>query len=173
MTKIVTTIDGIHGNIKITIDEGDAKQTMDLRWCVFDDDDDESTGFLTSFIETPILVTEVAAEHFLRMVVSSLVKTFQLKPGDLTIINHEGEQIPDVQFLPPTFKGNEADISMLVAQQNSLLRLHTAYEEVGVLDSGIIECAELEGIVDDFLSLVQLRASGIFLAVKKPSQLGE
>jgi len=35
MTKIVTTIDGIHGNIKIVIDEGKDKQTMELRWCVF------------------------------------------------------------------------------------------------------------------------------------------
>ena len=170
MTKIVTTIDGIHGNIKITIDEGDIKHTMDFRWCVFDD---ESMGFLTSFAEAPILVTEIAAEHFLRMIVSSLVKAFKIKPGDLTIINHEGEHIPDVQFLPPTFKGNEADISALVAQQNSLLKLHTAYEEIGVLDSSIIECAELEDIVDDFLSLVHLRASGIFLTVKKLSQLGE
>lgn len=112
------------------------------------------------------MVTEVAAEHFIRMVISSLVKAFQIQPGDLTIINHIGERIPDVQFLPPTFKGNEAEVSMLVIQQNSLLRLHSMYEESGVLDSDLIECAESEGIVDDFLSLVQVRASGIFLAVK-------
>ncbi len=168
MTKIVTTIDGIHGDVKIAIDEGKEKQTMDLRWCQFDDDG--STGFLTSFAQAPIVVTEVAAEHFIRMVVNGLVRTFQIKPGDLTIINHMGEHIPDVQFLPPTFKGNEAEITMLITQQDSLLKLHSIYEESGVLNSNIIDMAEAEGIIDDFLSLVQIRASGIFLAVKKPSQ---
>jgi len=168
MTKIVTTIDGIHGDIKIAIDEGKDKQTMEFRWCVFEDD--ESTGFLTSFAQAPIIVTEVAAEHFIRMVLNGLVRTFQVKPGDLTIINHMGEHIPDVQFCPPTFKGNEAEITMLVAQQDALLKLHSMYEETGVLNASIIDLAESEGIIDDFLSLVQVRASGIFLAVKKPSQ---
>lgn len=168
MTEIVTTIDGIHGDVKIAIDEGQEKQTMELRWCVFDHDG--STGFLTSFAQAPILVTEVAAEHFIRMVITGLVRTFSIKPGDLTIINHMGERIPDVQFCPPTFKGNEADITMLVAQQSALLRLHTMYEEAGILNAGVIQLAEDEGIVDDFLSLVQVRASGIFLAVKKLSQ---
>jgi len=170
MTKIVTTIDGIHGDIKIAIDEGKDKQTMEFRWCKFDDDNDGSTGFLTSFAQAPIVVTEIAAEHFIRMMLNALVRAFQLKPGDLTIINHMGEHIPDVQFLPPTFKGNEAEISMMVAQQDALLKLHSMYEEVGVLNSDIIDMAKTEGIVDDFLSLVQVRASGIFLAVKKPSQ---
>lgn len=168
MTEIITTIDGIHGDVKIAIDEGKDKQTMELRWCVFDEDG--STGFLTSFAQAPILVTEVAAEHLIRMVISGLVRTFKIKPGDLTIINHMGEHIPDVQFLPPTFKGNEADITLLVAQQHSLLRIHSMYEETGILNSTLIELARDEGVVDDFLSLVQVRASGIFLAVKKPSQ---
>jgi len=169
MTKIVATIDGIRGEIKIAIDDGEASHNIDLRWCVFDEEDG-STGFLTSFAKAPVIVTEIAAEHFVRMVLSGLVRAFQIQPGDLTIINHVGEHIPDVQFLPPSFTGNEADITAFVLQQNSLLRLHSLYEESGVLDSGIIDCAQMEGIVDDFLSLVQVRASGIFLAVKKPSQ---
>ncbi|MHA2063128.1 MAG: hypothetical protein ACXABY_01985 [Candidatus Thorarchaeota archaeon] len=167
MTEIITTIDGVHGDVKIAIDEGKDKQTMELRWCKFDD---ESTGFLTSFAQAPIIVTDVAAEHLIRMVISGLVRTFQVKPGDLTIINHMGEHLPDVQFLPPTFKGNEADITLLVAQQHSLNRIHSMYEETGVLNSTLIELAREEGVVDDLLSLVQVRASGIFLAVKKPSQ---
>lgn len=168
MAKIVTTIDAIHGDIKITIDEGKDNQTMEFRWCKFDDDG--STGFLTSFAQGPIVVTEVAAEHFIRMVLNGLVRTFEIKPGDLKIINYMGEHIPDVQFLPPTFKGNEAEITMITVQQDALLKLHSMYEETGILSADVIEMAESEGIVDDFLSLVQVRASGIFLAVKKPSQ---
>ncbi len=167
MTKIIATIDGIRGDIQIIISDDKDKQQMSLRWCVFDDDG--STGFLTSFVEAPVIVTCVAAEHFIRMIISGLVKTLQIKPGDLTIINHLGEHIPDVQFLPPTFQGNEADIALLVTQQSSLLRLHSMYEETGVLDSELMDYAESEGIVDDFLSLVQVRASGIFLAIKKIS----
>ena len=139
-----------------------------MRWCVFDES--KSTGFMASFSESPIMVTEVAAEHFIRMVLSSLVRTFEIKPGDLTIINHMGESLPDVQFLPPTFKGNEADITLFAAAQSALLDVHTMYEEAGVLDAELIYIAEEEGIVDDFLSLVQIRASGNFLAVRKPSQ---
>ena len=167
MAKITATIDGIHGDVKIAIVD-DEKQTMDMRWCIFDDN--RSTGFVTSFSEGSIMVTEVAAEHFIRMVLSSLVRTFEVKPGDLTIINHMGESIPDVQFLPPTFKGNEADITMFAAQQAALLNIHTMYEEAGVLNGELVGLAEEEGVVDDFLSLVQVRASGIFLAVRKPSQ---
>lgn len=168
MAKITTTIDGIHGTVKIVIVDNDEKQTMDLRWCIFDEN--RSTGFVTSFSEGPLLVTELAAEQFIRIVLASLVLTFEVKPGDLTIINHIGESLPDVQFLPPTFKGNEADITMFVAQQTSLLNVYNLYDDAGVLNTEIVDIAENEGVVDDFLSLVQIRASGIFLAVKKPSQ---
>jgi len=116
------------------------------------------------------MVTELAAEQFIRTVTASLVRTFEVKPGDLTIINHMGECLSDVQFLPPTLKGNEADITMFVSQQTALLNVYSRYDEAGVLNAEIIQIAEDEGIVDDFLSLVQIRASGIFLAVRKPSQ---
>jgi len=168
MAKITTTIDGIHGIVKIVIVDEDEKQTMDLRWCIFDEN--RSTGFVTSFSEGPLLVTELAAEQFIRIVLASLVSTFEVKPGDLTIINHVGESLPDVQFLPPTFKGNEADITLFVAQQGSLLNVYNLYDDAGVLNGEIVDIAESEGVVDDFLSLVQIRASGIFLAVRKPSQ---
>lgn len=166
MAKITTTIDGIHGMVKIVVVDADEKETLELKWCIFD----ESTGFLTSFSQGPIIVTELAAEHLIRLILSSLVRAFEIKQGDLTIINHMGEHLPDVQFLPPTFKGNEADITMFVAKQASVLRVFNMYEQNGVLDEEVIDLAKEEGIVDDFLSLVQVRASGIFLAVSKPSQ---
>jgi len=168
MAKITTTIDGIHGVVKIAIVDGDDKQTMELKWCVFDEDG--STGFLTSFSESPFLVTELAAEHFLRIILSGLIRAFEVKPGDLTIINHMGESISDVQFLPPTFKGNEADITSFASRQQSLLNIYTVYDESNTLNSDVVCMAEDEGVVDDFLSLVQVRASGNFLAVRKPSQ---
>ena len=83
MAKITTTIDGIHGNVKIVIVDKDEKQTMELRWCIFDEN--RSTGFVTSFSEGPVMVTELAAEQFIRTITASLVRTFEVKPGDLTI----------------------------------------------------------------------------------------
>jgi hypothetical protein len=166
MTKIVTTIDCVHGKVKIAIDSNNDKQVMELRWCVFDEGN--ATGFLTSFAQTPIMVTEVAAEQLLRMVISSLIQTFEVERGDLTIVNHVGELIPDVQFLPPTCEGNEADLICFLTRQDALLKLFSAYEEAGQLNSDFITAAEEEDILDDFLSLVQVRASGVFLAVRKP-----
>lgn len=168
MAKLTATIDGIHGDVKLLFQKGKEKQECEFKWCQFDDSG--STGFISSLTPTPIMLTEVAAEHFLRLVISSMVRRFELRPGDLTIINHLGESIPDVQFLPPTFDGNEADLLGFVAQQDSLLRVHSLYERSGKLDEEIIDLATSEGVVDDFLSLVQLRASGIFLAVNQPSQ---
>lgn len=169
MVKITTTIDGIHGIVKITIIDGTNKEVIDLRWSILNEEEG-STGFITSFSSEPIMVTEIAAEQFLRLVLSDLIQTFDVKQGDLTIINHMGENLPDVQFLPPTFKGNESDIVTFVVQQQSLLKLFNLYEAHGILNSDIIDIAQSDGIADDFLSLIQIRASGIFLAVKKPSQ---
>lgn len=168
MTKITTTIDGIHGTVKIVMDDGKEKQAIDLKWCLFDDKG--MTGFITSLSQAPVLVTELAAEHFIRMVVASLVRTLEIKPGDLSIINHLGDNLPDVQFLPPTFKGNESDIHVFVSQQDSLLKLHAMYDEEGSLNAELIQVAEDDGILEDFLSLVQIRASGFSLSVRKPSQ---
>jgi hypothetical protein len=168
MTKIVTTIDGIHGDVKIVIEDNDEVRKFELRWCEFDEDG--STGFIASFSETPILLTELAAEHFLRIVISNLIRTLSIKPGNLIIINNIGEHIPDVQFLPPTFEGNDLDIVMFTAQQAGLAKLYTMYEEIGILNSEIVDMAESEGVMDDFLSLVQVRASNSFSVVSKPSQ---
>lgn len=168
MSKLTVSIDAIHGDVKILMADGKERQEFELKWCEFDEAG--STGFITSFTPAPVLITEVAAEHFLRLVVSALVRTFELKPGDLTIINYMGERLSDVQFCPPTFDGNEAELVAFVAKQDSLLKLHSMYEQFGKLDESVIELAASEDIVDDFLSLVQVRASGIFLAVNQPSQ---
>lgn len=168
MTNIVITIDGIHGDVKIVIEDGDEVRKLDLKWCTFDDQ--ESTGFVTSFSDTPVMLTEIAAEQFLRIVISNLVRTLGVKPGDLTIINHIGDKIPDVQFLPPTFDGNDNDVVMFIAQQDGLMKLYAMYEETQALNCDLLDIASAEGVVDDFLSLVHMKGSNIFSVVNKPSQ---
>lgn len=164
MGTISVAINDIEGKVKITIEDGE-KKTLELKWCLFDDKG--STGFLASFIQRPVLVTEVAAEQFLRMVVRVLLQTFQIQPGDLSIINYLGETLPDVEFLPPTFQGDETDLAILVHQQDSLLKICSIYEETATLDSGLIQLANDEDVLDDFLSLVQIQASNILVEVNK------
>lgn len=169
MSELLVVIDAIHGDIKITVDVDDKESILEFKWCAFDDEGD-SVGFLTSFTQVPILVTELAAEQLIRVIVANLVKTSGLKPGELTIINHMGEHIPDVQFLPPTFSGDETELLIFITRQDSLVRLFSFYEEHGNLDSELIDTANNEGIVDDLLNLVHLRGSGIFLTASKPNQ---
>lgn len=166
MARIITTIDGIHGTIKIQVDEKKERQILELKWCCFDDENN-ILGFMASFTSEPVLVTELAAEQFVRMVLAGLVSTLELKPCHLKIINHLGEEMSDVQFLPPTFEGNEGDILHLVARQDSLRKIFNTYEQTGALSSECIEVCQQEDVLEDFLSLVQIKASGLSLALRK------
>jgi hypothetical protein len=166
MTHIIVTIDGLHGTVKIDIDNDGDRQTFNLNWCSFDDDN-MRTGFLASFTDSPIFLTEVAAEQFLRMIIAAIIRSMDVKPGQLEIFNHLGERISDVQFLPPTFDGNEADLVHFVAAQDSLREIFSIYEQTDDLSRHAIKACESEGILDDFLCLVQIRASGLQLAVRK------
>lgn len=168
MAHITTIIDSIRGIVKITLDDSQEKQTIELKWCEFDEAG--SVGFWTSFVQTPILITETAAEQFIRIVLSGLVVNFNIQPGDLTILNHLGESIQDIQFLPPTFTGTEGELLQFIARQDSLRRIFAAYEQTNKLNSEILTLCEYDDVVDDFLSLIQVRASGIFIPIKKPNQ---
>jgi hypothetical protein len=168
MTQIIATIDGLHGTVKIDIDGDDKdRQTLTFNWCGFDDYNDK-TGFLTSFNDAPIILTETAAEQFLRMIMAALIRSLDIQPGQVTILNHLGEKLSDVEFLPPTFEGNEADLVHFVAAQDSLRGIFGVYEQTGELSPDAISACQDEGILEDFLCLVQVRASGLQLAVRKP-----
>lgn len=168
MTHITATIDGLHGAVKIDIDGDGDRQTLTLNWCSFDDDN-MRTGFLASFTDSPIFLTEVAAEQFLRMILAALIRSLDVQPGCVDILNHLGERISDVEFLPPTFDGNEADLVHFVAAQDSLREIFSIYEQTDDLSTGAVRACQSEGILDDFLCLVQIRASGLQLAVRKPN----
>lgn len=169
MAQLTATIDGIHGTVKILIEgEQGERQQLDFNWCKFDDEGTR-TGFMSSASETPIVVTELAAEQFIRIVFTSLIRSLSLSIHEVSIINHLGEKLQDVEFLPPTFEGNEADIIEFVALQDSIKRLFAAYEQTGDLSTDFIEVCSGEGILEDILSLVQIKASGFTLAVRKPT----
>ena len=171
MAKHITaTIDGIHGTIKILIEDDQDKHILELKWCDFSEEPEleSKTGFLTSFISTPILVTEIAAEQFLRILIASLIRSFSIEPGGLKIINHIGDELSDIEFMPPTFNGGENHISDFVLAQDIVKRFWSIYEETNLLNNECIEACQAEGILEDFLSLLQIKTSGLLFALQKP-----
>lgn len=169
MARLTVTLDGIHGTVKLLIEGGQGdRQQLELKWCKFDDEG-YRTGFMASFMDHPIVVTERAAEQFLRTIVTSLMGSLDISPSDISIVNHLGERLHDIEFLPPTFEGNEVDILEFVALQDSIKKMYAVYEQTGDLSSEYVEACADEGILDDILSLVQIRASGFVLSVRKPT----
>lgn len=165
MPSVSANIDGVRGVVSIDVvsDDG-SNQKIKFDWCVLD----QSCGFVSSLNEAPVFLTEVSAEHFIRMILSAIITTLGVKASDLVITNHLGENLPDVQFLPPTFEGSEADLLDLVDAQERLKRVFSDYSRSGELTPEILNIASEEGILSDFLSLVQVRASGFQLALNKP-----
>lgn len=167
MSNIAVAIDPIHGKVKITVTTKDDKDIVDFKWCMLEDN---STGFTVGTSSNPILLTEVAAEQFLRLVIASLIKKYGIKPGELKIYNHMGDSLSDVQFLPPTFDGDESDLTMFVARQSSLVKLYSEYETTKTLDATLMDMLRHEYIEEDFLNLVNLQNSGIFMVLSQPNQ---
>lgn len=155
MAEITTNINGIDGTVRIDILDGHAKQCLELRWCRFNSSGD--TGFMTSFSDEPYVVTEVAAEQFLNILLASIVNALDVDSCKLTIKNHLGEDIDSVQFLPPTFVGNEGDIRMFVSRQDMLGKFWNMYQETNELSAEYLEHISEGGVLDDFLSLLQIK----------------
>ena len=167
MTELTIALDGIRGEVKMTITRPTDTQVLKFRWYKAEDD---STGFISSVVKSPIPVTELAAEMMLKIVVSSLLKVLDVAPGTVKYFNHLGEQLSEIEFMPPTFDGKEADIQKFVAQQDSLKNLYLSYEEDQQLSSDLLAACEQSGVLEDFLSLVQLQLSRIAFTFSSPKE---
>lgn len=168
MTDITVSIDAVRGVVTINLATGTKKDALTMRWCKFSDDG--STGFMTSFTSGPLLVTEVAAEHLVRIILGIIIGKMESESQDvdLSIYNHLGEELPDIDFLPPTVESNELETLNFVAQQDRLTRIFSLYEESGMLNTDCIAACQEEGILEDFLCLVQLKASGLTFEIQRP-----
>ena len=157
MTELTITLDGVRGDVKLLLTKPDGyQQNVKLRWYKADD---ESTGFITNVTQGPIQITELAAELMIKIIAASMIKVFDVTPGDVKVFNHLGEQLDDVEFMPPTFDGKEVEIQKFVARQDSLRNLYSSYEEDYQLNSDLLAACEQADVLDDFLSLVQFQLS--------------
>ena len=151
--RMFVTIDGIHGIIKIRCDQF----LVEFKWCEFG----EHVGFMSSFNDMPIILTEIAAEQYIRNIVNQMIIANQIKPGQLKITNHFGDNLPDVQFMPPTLKYNQEEIEEFTEKQHCLQRIWYHYEETNNLGEDCIFVCQEEGILDDFLKLLQSKILGL------------
>lgn len=167
MAELTVTLDGVHGDVKMNLTTPNGVQNLRFRWYKADD---ESTGFTSNVTQSPIPVTELAAEMMLKLIVASLIKVMDVTPGSLKVFNHLGEQLDDIEFMPPTFDGKEAEIQKFVAQQDSLKNLYSAYEEEQQLNSGLLSACEQADVLDDFLSLVQFQLAKVVFTFSTPKE---
>jgi single-stranded DNA-binding protein len=165
MAELTVTLDGVHGDVKLNLTTPEGVQNLKFRWYKADD---ESTGFISNVTQSPIPVTELAAEMMLKLIVASLVKTMNVTAGSLKVFNHLGEQLDDIEFMPPTFDGKEAEIQKFVAQQDSLKNLYSAYEEGHQLNAELLAACEQADILDDFLSLVRFQLTKVVFTFSTP-----
>lgn len=168
MTELIVTVDGVRGDVKIILtDPNNNQQTIKLRWYKADDD---STGFITNVTQNPIPVTEVAAETMIKIILAGLMNVFTIQPGELKAFNHLGEQLKEIEFMPPTFDGKEADIQRFVARQDSLKNLYSSYEQERTLDRDLLDACQDADVLDDFLSLVQFQLSRVEFTFSNPKE---
>ncbi len=167
MAELTVTVDGIRGDVKMVLAKSESQQTVKLRWYKADDD---STGFVTNVTQVPVPVTELAAEMMIRIIVSSMIKVFSVDSGSLKIFNHLGEQLEDIEFMPPTFNGKEADIQKFVTSQDSLKNLYSSYEDGYLLDAELLSACEQADVLEDFLSLVQFQLSRVAFTFSTPKE---
>jgi hypothetical protein len=168
MTELTITLDGVRGDAKLLLTKPDGyQQLVKLRWYKTED---ESTGFITNVTEGPIPVTELAAEMMLKIITASMIKVFNVTPGEVKVFNHLGEQLDDIEFMPPTFDGKEAEIQRFVAKQDSLKNLYSSYEEDYQLNSDLLVACEDADVLEDFLSLVQFQLSRVSFTFSSPKE---
>jgi len=167
MAELTVTLDGVRGDVKMTLTTPEGQQVLKFKWYKADD---ESTGFLCNVTQSPIPVTELAAEMMLRLIVASLIKVIGVDSGGLKVFNHLGEQLEDIEFMPPTFDGKENDIQRFVARQDSLKNLYSSYEEGQQLDSELLSACEQTDVLDDFLSLIQFQLTKVVFTFSTPKE---
>ncbi len=167
MAELIVTLDGVRGDVKIVLTSPEGQQNLKFRWYRAEDD---STGFISNVTQSPIPVTELAAEMMIKLIVTSLIKVMDVVPGGIKVFNHLGEQLDEIEFMPPTFDGKEAEIQKFVARQDSLKNLYSAYEEDQQLNSELLAACEHADVLDDFLSLVQFQLTKVVFTFSTPKE---
>jgi len=167
MAELTVILDGVHGDVKMNLTTPNGVQNLKFRWYKTDD---ESTGFTSNVTQSPIPVTELAAELMLKLIVASLIKVMDVTPGNLKVFNHLREQLDDIEFMPPTFDGKESEIQKFVAQQDSLKNLYSAYEEGQQLNPELLAACEQSDVLEDFLSLVRFQLTKVVFTFSTPKE---
>jgi len=167
MSDLAVTLDGVRGDVKLVISDKDESQTLKFKWFKAEDG---STGFMSNVTKNPIFVTELGAELLIKIVISSLIKALPISLDGIKVFNHLGDKLEDIEFMPPTLDGKEAEIQRFVAKQDSLRNLYSSYEEDSQLSEELILACQEAGVLEDFLSLVQFQLSKMTFTLSNPKE---
>jgi len=167
MAEMMIALDGVRGEVKLTITQQNDDRILKFKWYKTEDGD---TGFVSNVTQSPIPVTELAAEAMIKLVAVAMVKTFSLGPESIKVVNHLGDPLQEIEFMPPTFDGKEADIQKFVAKQDALKNLYLSYEEDYQLTSDLLAECESYDVLDDFLCLVQFQLSKVTFTLSNPKE---
>lgn len=120
------------------------------------------TGFHTCFHDQFLRLTEVSARIFLREFVQILQQAIEVEDANVSFLNDRGEALTEAQFIPPTFEGDADEIADLVVRQHSLSNIHAVFEDSHRrLTGGLLDLCSHEGVLEDFLTLIESKLSGI------------
>jgi len=106
----------------------------------------------------------------LKIIVAGVCRVLNVDPKSAKIFNHLGEQLNDIEFMPPTFNGKESDIQKFVAKQDSLKNLYLSYEEDHLLTTELLQACEQVDVLEDFLSLVQFQLTKVAFTFSNPKE---
>jgi len=160
MRSIAVILNSITGQVAITITSDVGSQTLDMTWG-YDADGDH--GFMTSFHGSLIRLTEISAPLFIAQLLAVLRQALEVDEDNCHIMDEAGQPLSDIVFLPPTFLGDSEDIVVLVQAQESLLRVYHIFEQSGRrLTGDLLDFCEREGVLEDFLTLIESKLSGIY-----------
>jgi hypothetical protein len=169
-SKVSIYIDSIHGKIKLLVEVANNKpEKFNFDWCCVNEES-QHTGFMSSISDSLISVTPAAAEHLIRIISRALILNLNIQTDGLKIFNHLGETISDIQFLPPTFEGKEEDVLDFIEKQESIQRIYSLYEKENSLSTDLIEASQMEGVLEDILSLIQFKITQLSSAFKQSKE---
>lgn len=153
-------INGLKGKVTFkildTVNQVEIKK-HEMSWSRLND---EVCGFITTFVDEFIEIDMISAEQFINLILKCICKKFKISEDNVRIFNHISEELDSVQFLPPDFEGNEADMLEFISMQDALERAIIMFYDAGLYftDNIIAHCISSE-ILPSFLMISQFNVS--------------
>lgn len=152
------------GKVTIKLIGDNDQENIDLQWKKLPNNE---FGFITTYLDTPVRLTEVSAEYFLVMLLDMIIEKHKLSPDNIQIMNERGDELEYVKFIPPTFTGSLQDIETFVRKQIAIEDIMLRWEASNrLLNTDFLNVCNANEVLDDVLTLIQIMASRLTFSLK-------